>query len=1459
MNIKGLGYCTLVVICIVSGGFFSINADSTFYSGTNDVQTTSSLNQNLIFIFDETYHEETFHLTFSSLELSEFNRLTLFFMVNDTSTQEGLNAVFTIGNTSVEFTIERIFQDGLSHNLTETFLFPLQFSGDLDISIFCGGQSDSSSVGSLTIFNTTKIEKIEVPTLLKTPGDLPAFPNWLTFWGNQMGGEKRSTSSAFYYSKGTDKLNLTLSFFANEIRAFVKEVELSINDVWVASRCFQANSCNEMNFIFQPDAGFNLLSINFSVQYSSDLIQISTISLSGSLLHFDIGSDVFDSFQWGDGRFIHSFDLSSLKPTTYHSEQVLHVTVDYQCQGVKVSTGVQYSLKAGSTVLEEGTISYLDQMHETNSLEIRTYTTDYRENLYFVIRGSTHDVGIFLILNSSKIETAPLPEVTEEPLDRLVASDYDITSLTFFQTVTFYDVFQTKGSPLVNFYLSFNIDSGYEDPFDSMIVEVKSEGETIISKYVRSVSFTNISVQLPLQMGYHELRISFQITRLNTPIQIQDLRYQVEIIPEPPTISFPFGSQAVYWLLGFYGAFFFLFNDKNVFRKNIKRKALSHNLTESLSVEEQRKKETLLLVLELLTAVGSLLVMCAISYLLNILHWSLIIIYFFTAMNIGKCVYLLDLNKKPFRNTWKKVQEFFAEIDSFTDLFNKIVDFLTSQTKKYTLRFIILILTLLTAAVHVGILVFFNQRPFLMNPQPVSRIYSLLLASFIISSSFLFYALHLTKKFSFLEDNIRRVRLLGRLSLILVTGSLLVLNVLALSKTFDFTILWTFLSPLMIAGLTKSSNKLGQIIADEENLTYSKFLKNGKVWTKKKEVKQATEQGILLRKEWRKEEKILNKNRLRGIIIWDIKPEIPVSLTRLAELMKLSTKKTERLLDAILNEIPNLGEYHRKEQVFIRKLPDKTSGTEKMDVDKVERVPEIEGAKKVFEWEGRIVKGNSRGAGYLTLPIELRDSVEAGCFYDLSLIDSNLETHVLTAKLSATKKGWGFYIPQALCIEHSLVGETVTCYIYQMDHFPVKLSADKIIRLPNSIVEEYEIHEHGLFEVEVITDQGIFGEVVLITKTDRSNRSDCDEYSLTLRLSDAPRSTDARIKLVKRVEKLPSNLKEKENYENFYLPTLFQDGIMGKIHENEMIIFLGNHVPTFAPIRINLLEFIHYFGCYYADGTKKGWAWRINASTPEQAVYYVEKYNHLIYGNKLVYELTYSKKPSDKRKQTQIKKDLVKYWKEEANVEIEEKRIKLRETKHDKVLKWNKCGSLGIRDNRNLIMEIHLRVMDTITNYLKNKCINDKDLWDFLFGILEGDGFVSGGNSSFGVGFATNLNDKIIERLLTRLGIQHRIDKSRVKDGVYAGITLHFGLFEVLLNLKIINESLFIYYPKRRKTFIERLLKQPTVRFIMGKQVHLAPVSENFFKTTEFSLEDLEQILDSLALELSKMTNKTII
>ncbi|MCG3227285.1 MAG: hypothetical protein H7645_10215, partial [Candidatus Heimdallarchaeota archaeon] len=305
-------------------------------------------------------------------------------------------------------------------------------------------------------------------------------------------------------------------------------------------------------------------------------------------------------------------------------------------------------------------------------------------------------------------------------------------------------------------------------------------------------------------------------------------------------------------------------------------------------------------------------------------------------------------------------------------------------------------------------------------------------------------------------------------------------------------------------------------------------------------------------------------------------------------------------ISAVICSKSNL--YGKKVSAFIKKHKEGEEFPWKKEEDLEEMdLLEWKKTKKVIEWEGTIRKGGGGGTGWLTLPMELRESAEPGQIYDLSLMDSKLRTHVLTAKLSTTAKGWGFYIPKALCLEYSLIGETVNCYIYQMEHFPVKISSDKIVRLPNSVVEEYGIKENDLFEVETIVERAIFREVVLITKIDRSNKSRKDEFLFTHRLSGVPTSTEARIRILNCIEKLPSELDEKNNYEKFYLPSIFPDAILGKVDENEMIIFLGNHVPILTPIEINLYEFVHYFGCFYADGTKVGPGWRNSASTPEQA------------------------------------------------------------------------------------------------------------------------------------------------------------------------------------------------------------------------------------------------------------------
>ncbi len=504
-------------------------------------------------------------------------------------------------------------------------------------------------------------------------------------------------------------------------------------------------------------------------------------------------------------------------------------------------------------------------------------------------------------------------------------------------------------------------------------------------------------------------------------------------------------------------------------------------------------------------------------------------------------------------------------------------------------------------------------------------------------------------------------------------------------------------------------------------------------------------------------------------------------------------------------------------------------------------------------WEKRIAKGNNKGTGWISLPRELEDSVELGSYYDLSLYNKEQVHLDLTVKLVQYSGCWGFYIPKALCEKHSLLRKKVEVMIEQSEYFPAQISANKQIYLPYSYVVENDIKENELYEIEIIVDGLAFGEVVLISKTDRSSASRQDEYIITIRLCAIPKKVRAKVKFIRKIKVL-SSVTPPLPEEYFYLPSLFHGAIMGQIDPNEMIIFKGNHVPIITPITIKLEDYIHYFGCYHADGTKTGWGWSTSASTPEQAKYFIERYDTLVFNDMLDFVLLYSKKPSDKRTEEEVRKDLQEYWEREACINITRKKIKIRATKHDNPLKWNKCGSLRICSYKTQVLDLHMGLLGEIVYSLKS-CKNKEHLWQFLFGILEGDGSVSGGKGRFGVGFSCHNDDEIIRHSLKRLGVQFSVDLSRVKKGIGFGIAVSFWQIEVLNNLEIISNNIFQYYPKRRKIFIERLLYQASVKKLLRNNDPIYTRTSHTGHKYDLDANNLRTLLSKLTIEFAH-TNK---
>ncbi|MHA2500415.1 MAG: hypothetical protein ACXAEL_12670, partial [Candidatus Hodarchaeales archaeon] len=233
---------------------------------------------------------------------------------------------------------------------------------------------------------------------------------------------------------------------------------------------------------------------------------------------------------------------------------------------------------------------------------------------------------------------------------------------------------------------------------------------------------------------------------------------------------------------------------------------------------------------------------------------------------------------------------------------------------------------------------------------------------------------------------------------------------------------------------------------------------------------------------------------------------------------------------------------------------------------------------------------------------------------------------------------------------------------------------------------------------------------------------------------------------------------------------------------------------------------IHYFGCYYADGTKRGHGWSINASTPEQAMYYIQKYKGLVKLGKISFNLTFTCIREEDENNGELRRKLAKAWQSKAKVKLQEEAIALRKSvskssseEEKENPRHNPLGSLRIRDYRGLVMELHLRVMKKIQSFVLNTK-NAYYSWSFLLGIMEGDGSVGRGRDRCRLIITCLKSDEVIPELLTKVGVrplEQKYPKPLNK------VDYSFGIVPILKNLTILEEELFRYYPKRRKVFIK--------------------------------------------------------
>ncbi|MCK5159239.1 MAG: hypothetical protein KAR08_08780, partial [Candidatus Heimdallarchaeota archaeon] len=921
-NKRILVYFLLIAVAIST--ICSIRGEYSFDSCNNTYVPLSSLSQDLIFDYNSTYKEQSFQLSFSEIEFDYFNKITLYFSVlGDKSNNQGISVSLSLNTTEVSFFINTLYQDNLEHNLIQAFPFPEKFIGSLNATLTCDGQSNSNEKGSLVISNIV-IESIEPPLVQDATTALPLYPNWLRFQGSFSSISEELLSSFYYYDE-TAFLNATLSFKTNVFLCAYSRVELILNNETVELKDFDIGE-NSISFTTRPKKGLNFLIVRFKIfSQPTDIIEINNICLSGNLF-INQEDIVYSDVIWEGDGVDHIFNLSSLKPESDAQELILHISLDYRCLGTKIYPNIFYELHSGMEIITGGEIFYLEQKESTQTIYIETFTCSFQDQLRFRVFGSTEGQGQFMIMNTSKILVESIQEFNGSTLDKLLVLDDIVTGNSILITThEYFDVVKFCQNSTVSFSISFDIESDSNDSFNLIYFYLKIDESIVLFESINEKGSISFNSENTLREGYHEIKLCLTIHGLTSPIHLKNVYYKIKTFDSNKQNNFTGNLFGVDWILGIYGLVVLALTRSVISRKRIKKDAKVIDDQEySLENKEEKEKVWLQYIKQILVAFVTYVIFYLPPVLLGHYHWGFIILASVCSTYAGLAAEFLEFRKISFRAFKTNVKKFLSEIDSISAFGKKLSDIFFS---KFIYRTIISALVLGCLFFNIFVLLFIAER-IQLAPEGISYFsfviqnpwqgYYLLYGSIIFSILACYYMLHLAWEATFFEDNLKRVRVLGRASAFLLWGSWLVLIISFFVTTLKISIFGTIILPLLFTANYLVCDKFGKYKADQLDKNFTRFVKTGELWGNKKELKQALGYDFTTRTEWNEKKKILQKQKLQSVIIYKIKPNIPVYIHRLAELMNLPVKLTENLLIEILNKVPSLGVYHKEEGMFIK-------------------------------------------------------------------------------------------------------------------------------------------------------------------------------------------------------------------------------------------------------------------------------------------------------------------------------------------------------------------------------------------------------------------------------------------------------------------------------------------------------------------------------------------------------------
>lgn len=443
--------------------------------------------------------------------------------------------------------------------------------------------------------------------------------------------------------------------------------------------------------------------------------------------------------------------------------------------------------------------------------------------------------------------------------------------------------------------------------------------------------------------------------------------------------------------------------------------------------------------------------------------------------------------------------------------------------------------------------------------------------------------------------------------------------------------------------------------------------------------------------------------------------------------------------------------------------------------------------------KGMVAKANNKGTAFLRFP---RQKCKINTHTPISATLHIKDNEVSFYTKISNYDGLGFYIPKLIASRNDLIGNELTATIQRVYEFYARIDRYSRVMIPLCTIKKHNLKHGDIVSLDVDTNNGMRTIYTKILK-----RKDREEYKALIRCKDITLNKVYTMKINRKLQ----NIKPKKSKKCVTSLDLFDSKEIGNVDSMDSIVFIGKAHPIIIPSKIDLRSIACYLGTYFADGTKVG-HWRINASTPNQAVFYRKIHESICKDAILKYRITFT---AETRKNIdEIKSNLLELWKEVGTDQIA---MSIR-IQSGVQLKRSKYGSLGISDYRSAVLVLYKRLLACFLKKVLK--LRDKKLaLDFICGVLEGDGSVAGGKRAH-VNIHSNVNNyKILSKLLKITNLKHTVVKEKGN-----AIVLRIGGLEILKNLPLLKDKIFKYYPKRRKALIKKLNALGGVRFLLGKQ-----------------------------------------